>query len=395
MSDGELFYLVFTLIYLSECVVWAGRRSVPFVGAFVRRAKPQRASSNIGSAHAGAVMLNPFPPLGRVYLSELFPLSLTVDGFSTQVGDAPNPGPHAPRIRRQFRWDTMGLIGTEGRRIYIDGERAVDLGTTKEAEAMAAMLRTLRDLDDQEQRRQVIRRCLDRSLNTNQVRRRHRWLVSRTWALRVDCVMLFFLSFLVIPFAYWRFESAPPFWWALGVNWLLMIKISLGFFFLHRRLYPGQGSDRWQYFIISLFVLQFAMRANDAVSKPWLSGYHPLAIARAVTKKDRAEVFVAKVLRDLAHPLPLADTGDESPDVFREQFLWPAVQRFCQREAIDIAAIEAPPAAEEVEPGCTRYCPRCRVQYDNSAERCADCGDQATLSIPLAGAVASRMDQGE
>lgn len=327
MSDGELFYLVFALIYLSECIVWAGRRSVPFVGAFVRRAKPQRASSNIGSAHAGAVMLNPFPPLGRVYLSELYPLALTADGFSTQVCDAPNPGPHAPRPRHHYLWENVGRIGAEGRRITMDGERLVDLATAHEAQAMVLLLRQLRDTKKPQQRAEIIHRALDRSLSSRHAGRRHRWLVSRTWGMRVDCIVLFIISFLLVPFAYWRFESDPPFWWTLGACWLLMLKISLEFFCLHRRLYPALRADRWQYFLISVFVPQFAMRANDALSKPWLSRSHPLAIAAAVASKERADAFIGRVLRDLAHPLPLPDPSDKIPGEFREHFLRPAVER--------------------------------------------------------------------
>lgn len=381
MSDGELFYLVFALIYLGECIVWAGRRSVPFVTSFVRRHRPQRASGNIGSASSGGVMLNPFPPLGGVYLSELWPISLTADGFSTQMRDTPNPGARPPRPRHHFRWQDVELVGTQGRFVYVNGERVVGLCSPNQANRMADLLRQLRDSDDKSERATQIERALDHALCVRQVEKRHRWFTSRAMWPRIDCIMLFLVAFLMVPFAYWRFESAPQFWWTLGVMWLLMLKISVEFFCLHRRLFPALSSERWQYFIFSVFVPQFTIRAVDALSKPWLANYHPLAIARAVSTPKQAARFVPTVLRDMNHPLPMADPGDDLASEFHAQFLRPAVERFCQAEGIEIAEVDAPPPAESIEPGCERYCPRCFTQYDATAESCGDCGEMPTLAI--------------
>ncbi len=381
MSDGEIFYLVFTLIYLGECVVWVGRRGVPFVTHFVRRPRPQRASGNIGTARAGAVMLNPFPPLGTVYLAELWPVSLSADGFSTQMRDTPNPGAHPPRKRRQLRWSEVELVGAQGCFVYVNGDKLIDVCSPRRAVELADLLRRLRDCPEAEQRTAIIDRELERALSVRQVEKRHRWLLSRTLWPRIDCIMLFFVAFGMVPFAYWRFESAPQFWYTLGVMWVLMLKISFGFFFLHRRLYPALTTERWQYFVFSVFVPQFTMRAVDALSKPWLACHHPLAIAQAVSTPRQVGYFLPKVVRDLIHPLAPGDPGDSIAADFFEKHLRPAVQRFCQRQGVEWQKVDAPPSAESIEPGCERYCPRCFTQYDATAESCADCGDMPTRLI--------------
>lgn len=381
MSDGEIFYLVFTLIYLGECVVWVGRRGVPFVTHFVRRPRPQRASSNIGTARTGAVMLNPFPPLGTVYLAELWPVSLTADGFSTQMHDTPNPGAQPARPRRRFRWCEVELVGVQAGFVFVNGEKLIDVCSAQRAIEIAALLRRLRDCPAPEQRASIIDRALDRALSVRQVEKRHRWLLARTWWTRIDCIILFCLAFGMLPYAYWRFESAPPFWCALGIMWLLMLKISFGFFFLHRRLYPALGAERWQHFVFSVFVPQFTMRVLDALSKPWLSTHHPLAIAHAVSTAQQIDRFQHKLLRDLIHPLPLADPSDAMAVDFFQVHLRPAVQRFCRRQGIEWQKADDPPVAESVEPGCVRYCPRCFTQYDASAEACIDCRGIATRPI--------------
>jgi len=381
MSDGELFYLVFTLIYLGECVIWIGRRGVPFVTNFVRRPRPQRASGNIGTARAGAVMLNPFPPLGTVYLAELWPLSLTADGFSTQMQDTPNPGARPPRERVQFRWSEVELVGAQGRFVFVNGEKVIDVCSPNRALEIAEMLRRLRDCQLPDERLAIIDQALERSLNVRRVAKRHRWLLSRTLWTRIDCIMLFGIAFGMVPFAYWRFESAPQFWWTLGVMWLLMLKISFGFFFLHKRLYPALGTERWQFFVFSVFVPQFTMRTVDALSKPWLVSYHPLAVASAVSTPRQTDRFSPKVLRDLMHPLSLPDPGDKIAQDFFKNHLRPAVQRFCLKQGIEWQNVDAAPLADAVEPGCERYCPRCFTQYDASAKACIDCGEMPTKTI--------------
>jgi len=381
MSDGELFYLVFTLIYLGECIAWVGRRGVPFVTNFVSHPRPQRASGNIGTARAGAVMLNPFPPLGLVYLAELWPVSLSADGFSTQMQDTPNPGPHPPRSRRQFRWSEVELVGAQGCYVYVNGEKLIDVCSPQRAIEIAGLLRRLRDCPEPDERVTIIDAALDRALSVRRVEKRHRWLLTRTLWPRIDCIMLFVIAFGMVPFAYWRFESAPQFWFTLGVMWLLMLKISFGFFFLHRRLYPSLGTERWQYFVFSVFVPQFTMRAVDALSKPWLAGQHPLAVAQAVSTPRQAGRFLPKILRDLIHPLALALPDDAIAVDFFEKHLRPAVRRFCARQEIDWQKIDDPPSADLVEPGCSRYCPRCFTQYDSTAEACTDCREMPTRAL--------------
>jgi hypothetical protein len=122
-----------------------------------------------------------------------------------------------------------------------------------------------------------------------------------------------------------------------------------------------------------------AMRAAEVLIRDGLVEFHPLAVAAAISTKDRLAALARPALLDLEHPRP--DELPEEPaaaridEWFRKKLLKRLVA-LLRRAEVDPDDLRRPP-----EPlGDSRsYCPRCRNQYVMSEGTCTDCG-----GLPLA-----------
>ena len=73
MSDPEALFLVLIAIYVSDCLLWVRRDAVAFAAPWSRRFRILRPSATLGNAAAGAILVNPLPPLGRVFVCPELP----------------------------------------------------------------------------------------------------------------------------------------------------------------------------------------------------------------------------------------------------------------------------------------------------------------------------------
>ena len=91
MTEGETLFLILSLLYLSECVVWMGKRAVLFSAWWGSGYWIFFASERFGNNHGGLALLNPFSPLGSNFLGHWIPLSISPKGvcaFTLQtIGD--------------------------------------------------------------------------------------------------------------------------------------------------------------------------------------------------------------------------------------------------------------------------------------------------------------------
>jgi hypothetical protein len=69
MSDGEILWLAFALVYLGECCFWVRRGSIAFHLPWDTTAVWRRPATFAGNQQGGVVMANPIPPLGTVLIS--------------------------------------------------------------------------------------------------------------------------------------------------------------------------------------------------------------------------------------------------------------------------------------------------------------------------------------
>ena len=80
ISDGQTLLLILVLLYLTECLTWVKKQSVVFVSLPGRRWHLAAPISWLGNANGAMLILNPLTPPGRVFLSNLLPISISPSG---------------------------------------------------------------------------------------------------------------------------------------------------------------------------------------------------------------------------------------------------------------------------------------------------------------------------
>ncbi len=390
MSDGQLFLFIFILIYVSDCLVWLGPHGVAFLSVFNRNWTRKRPIPVAGTAKGGLVVAMPLPPLGSIFVAEPFPVSLTEKGVGTLTVACSNPGPRPHQTAFFAAWEEIESVTTDRRWLEINRKRVLKMPDPFLAHWTAETVGTLVDLPASD-RHDAIQKLVARSLNPSRVRRRMSLLLRATrWPRYVDS-LLFVATFLFVPFAYWRFGASLPFFYALVVSWALMWQVTLEYFFLHRRLFPGLKGERWQYAFLSLTLPQHAIRSMDALSRDLLRSAHPAAVAKVLCRKEEAREIVSSVWRDAEYPVPfLLDPSQsetarkalENASLFHTVYVKPSLEAFLGRSDWDIVKTPSIEKDDFAEGAIPHYCPRCLTVYGTKAAAtvCEDCGGIETVN---------------
>jgi hypothetical protein len=272
-------------------------------------------------------------------------------------------------------WDNIATIRASEARLVVDGITFGKCTTPAAALELSRTIDRLRQLpaDDRES---AIGRTIARSMNVRRPLRKARLFSRAVLPLRFNASVLFFAVFLLLPYAYWRFEDEPPFFLTLLSVWILMVQIMVQFWLLHRRFYPSLSSERWTHAILSILFPHYALRSIDVLSKAFLAESHPLAIAAALADDEEFHRFSDRVRRDALHPIPLSNDqaeAERTAENFRLRYFLPAVESLmAQARSVrnDVLSLDADASSE---------CPRCRIQYDRIGLVCQDCGGIPTM----------------
>lgn len=365
MSDGQQFFLVLTLFYLSDCIRWAPLHAAAFQSFFLRGWTLRRPSELFGTARWGLVMSFPLPPLGNLFLAQPWPVALTREGVSSPTLDHPNPGFRIPRPESFLAWDEIQSVSAERRALLVNGALLARLSSPSQALHLAGLIESLRN-EPGESRAAAISAAVRSSLRPLAVRRRAAHFLRATRSLRWSENLLFALLYGIIPLAYARWGATAPFFLILAGGWLLMWQIALDFRQRHRRWYPGEKPARWQHLLAQVLFPPTTLRAHDELSAGYLSQFHPLAIAQALLSQAEFQQKADAVRRDASFPLPLLEAVPDpvrrNAAAFHQDHLLPALREFFERY----------PAPSPRPAGS--HCPRCLVEYASETESCRDCG---------------------
>ena len=123
MSDGQLFLLIFALIYVSDSGAWFGERSYLLFSFWTDQLSIRRHRFFFPGFKIGFTFLNPFPYPGQGYITSLFPFSISETGISPVCVENPNPGHEIfPDTDASFlEWDSIKSIKVDDKRLR--GER--------------------------------------------------------------------------------------------------------------------------------------------------------------------------------------------------------------------------------------------------------------------------------
>ncbi len=370
MTDGEAFLLALVVIYLSECLVWLPPSGCALISYGRKRYHVKRAVAFFDALRRGFAVMQPLPPFGTVFVGQAWPVSLSPEGVAPFSRENPNPGPALLPVPGATwkSWESITSIRSEGSTLRIDGHPFADAATPAGARTLAAALEKIRRTPPPD-RAALIDRLVRRSLDPRRAARRARFFQRAAAGLRVAATTQFLATFFFLPWAYWRFGGEGWFWWAALILWLLMAKGVIDLWLLHRRFYPALTAERWQHAILGLIFPHYGLRGIDLLSKGFLAGSHPLAIASALASPDDAARFAHRILRDTRHPIPLAvpdSPASTTAEYFRSHHFQPHIAALIHK---------TPPDPDTPAP---ITCPRCATEYSTEGLLCRDCGHLAT-----------------
>lgn len=375
MSDLQLLFLVLAALYVWECAAWLRRGSVAFRTWWGRTWRVAHPGALLGNARGGIVFGAPLPPLGTLLTAQQFPLSLSPEVALAFVSTNVNPGWRPVQSGRWVRFDALREARAAGKKLLVNGEVWLIASSASFARHLAGKLTQIaRQVSAQ---RAATIRELARA-QFDEATLQERWHAFQNAVRPVR-----WLSNALLGYA---FGIAPVILWLVGLKWswhgllfglvTLMVATAACARRAHRTLYPDAEDERFTLTLTTALSPANAMRAHDALSRPLLETFHPLAVAKVFLSPPAFREFARRVWLDLRHPA-LPHVSEACPEARGAEIFWrdalrEAAAEFLQRAGIDPAALCHPPA--RVEATCRAYCPRCQAQFTTAAGTCADCG---------------------
>ncbi len=375
---GELL-AVLAALHLAFGAHWVRRTTFAFRAWFGRRLEAVPGSRPWGSDRMALLLAPPLPFAGAFHLAEIDPVSIGRAGVLAYCVQQPNPGGRVPEEARFVRWEDLGDVRADGRRVCAGGTKLARASSPAVARRIAGRLQHARGLAADE-REAAIAADVARALDENAARERVAAFRRASRRLAAPAAGLFLLLFVALP--------AVGFTLGLGLAWpallaaLLVLQFwsTAAFVRAHRVLHPGAQAERRALALsVALSPLE-ALRAGQILGRDLLAGFHPLAAAAALLEPRRLEPFAAGVLRDALHPLPPACPVDDPEAVETERAarerLVRALRSAAERLGLPADLGTRPPAADADE---RTWCPRCLRTYLLESGTCSECWD-----LPLA-----------
>ena len=350
MRELASLLVVVLLVYLFQCLCWTR------TGAHVFSLEPGGESGRKKRGFLWSALkltgywANPLPPLQPL---------LVVDWPRLQ------PEPETVRITPAdaepiaIAWEDL-KVTRAGNKLSCNGTVVLQGGAEqlKQNQEFLEKLKRAKAKD----RKKLIEGWLRKSTDAAAIEDRLTMFCRKIRWLDVAVNLQFFLLFLIVPILFFRFGS-KALWPMVGAILATSIFIAWRSARVHKYFFPGESEGRFKSVFSTVLSPIYAIRAEDAVARDLLAGFHPVAVAGVMCSKKDLEAFAGELLR--MNKFSSGGTG-----WYGEQ-LQSALARMLEKKGIDGGQLVAAPEREE---GCMVYCPRCRAQYTKAREGCADCG---------------------
>ena len=317
MSDGEQLLLILSLMYLSGCLLWIDRRTILFASGLGRVWKAVVADYRWGNSSGRVFLLNPFPPLGFMFISHLLPVSLSptnIVAYNVQtIGNSGRPS----QSRRMVPITSNTKFSRKGSELVVDEKPFCDIGDIETAHKLVVLLNKVKECEMPERERAISGFWSER-LDVRRTKKLIRTALAASRLMRLACSFAFFLFFAVIPLISIRFGvdfavviSAPT----MLLSALLVCSLYL---LCHWRHYPafrrGLGGDLAKMMLCP----PTALRAGDLIMEKLSVRLDALPVAALLLRGAGREAFLREYLADLE----AEDAPDDLPDAIRETCLW-------------------------------------------------------------------------
>lgn len=382
MTDGQTLFVILSLLYLSECLVWIGRRTVLFSSPWCRRWRVSFAGEHFGNADGSVVLLNPLPPLGSNFLGHWAPISMSPAGVCAFTLQAFQGTGRPFQTGMVLAYEEISEARTDGRYLLLNGSRFVKCYTAEQAKSLAELIKHVSSEPTEKREKLILEFLLVQFAKEEAIK--HLAQVSDLAAgMRWNCSAFFIFLYVITPImvsAYGLNRLVIPI--AL-IMLLSALFLSVRYFRAHKTLFPSQSHDRISNVVKMILCPPFAIRAADCLTLNAMSRFHPVLLANLLLGTDSV-AFTRAVISDLKHPIQYDLTDPRSSSIVS----WYAAceldicTKFLEAQhATILHDLLGPPPWDGVS---SAYCPRCSCQFATRSGECPDCPGVELL--PFSGA---------
>lgn len=374
MSDELFLFLILCLIYVTDCLLWVSKYSVAFVTWINRQWKDKVTSRIFRTSKGGLLLLNPFPPLGKVFCCHLLPISISPVGICS-LNNQILTHREFPEFNFDvscFNFKEISNVTTDGRKLIVNAAQFCRFWDAQQAERVCALLKTLITTPETS-RETIIKQFWNEQFNLEAAKKRYEDALHQMTSLRFLCNILFVYLFIIAPVVvlYRRMTSiliAIAF-----VMFVIAFQITIEFYILHKRTYPDLKEDRISSLIKMILCPPVSIRACDLITEHLLGNYNSLVVANLLLSDDQFKNFAISTLRNLKYP-PFNDFMEERVceiSNWQNHTLLKIATGYLHNASYSSEKLLYPPIPND--PSVRAYCPRCLCQFTQKEGNCPDC----------------------
>ena len=372
MTDELILFSVLCMIYFSDCLLFVRNNTITFVLWFGKHWVHNSSGQLIRTAKGRVVLLNPFPPLGKVFCCRLMPLSISPKGvcsfnYQTLVHDEASE-----REAVYVLFNEIENIRADNRDLFINNERFCRLTDERMAIKLKDFMNRLHNTMEENREKIIIEFWKDQ-FDYDAMKKRFEQIKKKVSALRFLCNALFIYLFVIAPIIvlYFRLTNMLiPI--AIGML-VLAIQIAISFFILHKKIFPDRAEERISNLIKMIMCPPVSIRACDLITANLLENYNPVAVGHLFLPPVEFKKYAERTLRNFKYPPVDYITGNCANEIsiYQNQI----VLRLASDYIRDVANIGEDLLYQPVpnDISVQSFCPRCLSQFTKEAGNCPDC----------------------
>ena len=372
MTEGLMLYIVISILYVSDCLVWVGRSSVLFSQKWFNSWRAIFASEYFGNNDGGVALLNPLLPLASNFLAHFIPFSISPAGVCAFTLRSFPSNSRYSTTATVLTYEEISEVKTEGKYLLLNGERFVKCGSEEQAELFEKFIKKV-SCEHIQIREKHICEFFAAQFSKVEALTQLTHLKSILAVLKWNCSGLFIIIYVIIPILvnlYGLNRLVIP---AAIIMIVTTLFISAYYWHVHKMFYPAQLLERTSNTLKMILCPPTAIRAVDLMTLKGMSQYHPLLLAGLFLGSDSFLTFARTVITDLKHPLrhEIMDSRAFAIISWHRTNELDACMKFLSKEySITFYELLAPPSWDGVS---SRYCPRCSCQFTTQSGECPDC----------------------
>jgi hypothetical protein len=284
MRELASLLVVVLLVYLFQCLCWAPTRAHVFSLEPGGESGRKKRGFLWSALNLTGYWANPLPPLQPLLVVDWPQLQLEPDILRVTPADAE---PIA------IAWEELKVTRSGGK-MSCNG-LVVLQGGAEQLKQIQELLEKLKRAKVKE-RRKLIAAWLCRATDAVAIEERLTMFCRKSRWLDIAVNMQFFLLFLIVPMSFFRFGS-KALWPMVDAVIATSIFIAWRGMKLHKYFFAGDGEGRFRSVFSTVLSPIYAIRAEDALARDLLAGFHPVAVAAVMCSQKDVEAFAGEQLR--------------------------------------------------------------------------------------------------